>query len=91
MGINNFTEYKKRIQMKLPCNFDAKVGFAENARVILPTKSLSIRKGLWHHVLYKKTHNIWKIDTRISNGYKQIIKIVKNARNLDIKIEFEEK
>ena len=44
MGINNFTEYKKRIQMKLPCNFDAKVGFAENARVILPTKNLSIRK-----------------------------------------------
>lgn len=43
MDISNFTKYKKSIQMKLPiCNFDAKV-LVENARVIFPTKSLSIR------------------------------------------------
>ena len=69
MDINNITECKKSIQMKLPiCNFDVKTVLVENARVIFPTKSLSIRVGFGTMCGTKnKGDNIWKMNTWISN------------------------
>ena len=65
MDINNFTKYKKSIQMKLPiCNFDVKTGTCLKCKSDLSNKKSVNQVGFGTMCGTKnKGGNIWKMDT----------------------------